>query len=123
MVTCLLLRTSTIGVSAWHLAQLPVWVRLVTLYKWMWGDVVPRRGDILWGDALPIYGDSSGGIQIGGAFARLDQTQFDRAPNGHPAAVDVEFAVDCFRMRAQGAQRNHKFTRDVGAGKFGIEQA
>ena len=69
----------------------------------MWGDVVPRRGDILWGDALPTCGDSRRGIQINGTIARLDQTQFDRPFDRHPAAVGVKFAVDRLRMRTQGA--------------------
>ena len=53
----------------------------------------------------------------------LDQPQLFRPPDGCPAAVDAELAVDALGMGADGTESDHELSGDLGSGKLRPEQA
>ena len=91
------------------------------------GRCLPPMWGLMWGDgrcrparpALFVCLARSHRVGLSG----LEQTQLNSTPDGHPAAINVEFAVDALRMGADRTQSDDEFLSDLRSCKLRLEQA
>jgi len=53
----------------------------------------------------------------------LDQSQLFCPPDGRPAVIDIQFAVDALRVSTNRAQSNDELAGDLGTRQLGSEEA
>lgn len=93
------------------------------MWGFTWGCVKDMAQDHQRPASISLPGGALGKPYLQDRFMSLNQTQFDGPFDGCPAAIDVEFGVDAFGVRAHGTQGNHKFVSDLWPRQFRLEQA